>query len=61
MFWEKLAFLKIAAKLSAFEAIDSLDAVKCFPEIHGDQQIKLMLNEFIGKLETLKIQNHTQS
>ena len=53
MFWEKLVFLKIAAKLTAFEAIDSLDVVKCFPEIHGDQQMNVMLNKLIGKLETL--------
>ena len=46
-------FLKIAAKLTAFEAIDSLDVVKCFPEIHGDQQMNVMLNKLIGKLETL--------
>ena len=48
-------FLKIAAKLTAFEAIDSLDVVKCFPEILGDQQMNVMLNKLIGKLETLTL------
>ena len=45
--------------MKASEALDSLDVVKCFAEIHGDKQINAMLNELIGKLETL--QNATKS
>ena len=48
-------------KMTASEALDSLDAVKCFTEIHGDKQMTVMLNELIGKVETLKLQNVRQS
>ena len=40
--------------MKASEALDSLDVAKCFAEIHGDKQINAMLNELIGKLETLQ-------
>ena len=45
----------------ASEALDSLDTVQCFGEIHGDKQINVMLNELIGKAETIKLQNVRQS
>ena len=48
-------------KVTASEALDSLDAVKCFAKIHGDKQMNVMLNELIGKVETLKLQNVRQS
>ena len=48
-------------KVTASEALDSLDAVKCFTKIHGDKQMNVMLNELIGKVETLKLQNVRQS
>ena len=48
-------------KVTASEAFDSLDAVKSFAEIHGDKQMNVMLNELIGKVETLKLQNLIQS
>ena len=35
--------------------------VKCFVETHGDKQINVMLDELIGKVETLKLQNVGQS
>ena len=35
--------------------------VKCFAEIHEDKQMNVMLNEFTGKMETLKLQNVRQS
>ena len=47
-------------KVTASEALDSLDAVMCFAEIHRDKQVKVMLNELIGKVETLKLQNVTK-
>ena len=47
--------------VTASEALDSLDAVKCFAESHGDKQMNVMLNELIGKVETLKLQNVRQS
>ena len=47
-------------KVTASEVLDSLDAVKCFPEIHGDKQINVMLNELIRKLGTIKLQNVRQ-
>ena len=48
---------KDARKATAFKALDSLDAVQCFAEIQGDKQTHVMLNELIGKVETLKLQN----
>ena len=36
-------------------------AVTCFAKIHGDKQMNVMLNELIGKLETLKLQKIRQS
>ena len=47
--------------MTAFEVLDSLDAVKYFAEIHGDKQVIVILNELIGKVETLKLQNARQS
>ena len=43
--------------MTAFEAFGSLDTVKCFADIHGDKQMNVMLSEWIGKVETLKLQN----
>ena len=40
--------------MTASEAFDSLLAVKCFDEIHGDKQINVILNESIGKVEIFK-------
>ena len=48
-------------KVTTSEALDSQDAVKCFTEIHGDKQMNVILNELIGKVETLKLQNVRQS
>ena len=42
-------------KVTASEVLDSLDAVKCFTEIHRDKQMSVMLNELIGEEETLKL------
>ena len=47
-------------KVTASEVLVSLDAVKYFPEIHGDKQINVMLNELIRKLGTIKLQNVRQ-
>ena len=44
-------------KVTASEALDNLDDVKCFTENHGDKQMNLMLNELIEKVETIKLQN----
>ena len=41
--------------MTASEAIDSLDAVQSFAEIHGDKQMNVILNALIGKVETLKV------
>ena len=48
-------------KVTASETLNSLDAAKCFAEIHRDKQINVMLNALIGKLETPKLQNVRQS
>ena len=48
-------------KVTVSEILDSLDAVKCFTEIHGDKQMNVMLIELIGKMKTLKLQNFRQS
>ena len=50
-------------KVTASEVLDSLDAVKCFAEIHRDRdkQMNVMLYELIGKVETPKLQNVRQS
>ena len=48
-------------KVTASDALDSLDVVKCFAESHGDKQMNVMLNELIGKVEKPKLQNVRQS
>ena len=48
-------------KMKASETLYSLDAAKCFAEIDGDKQMNVMLNELIGKVETLKLQYVRQS
>ena len=47
--------------MTASEDLDSLDVVKCFVEIHGDKQMSLILNELLGKVGKLKLQNVRQS
>ena len=44
-------------KVTASEALDSLVTVNCFDEIHGDQQMNVMLNKLI---EPAKLQNARQ-
>ena len=44
-------------KVTASEALDSLVTVNCFDEIHGDQQMNVMLNKLI---EPVKLQNARQ-
>ena len=53
-------FYKQVRKMTASEVLDSLDAVKCFPGIHGDKQTNVMVNELIRKLGTIKLQNVRQ-
>ena len=48
-------------KMKASKTLDSLDAMKCFSKTHGDKQMDVMLNELLGKVETLKLQNARQS
>ena len=48
-------------KMTGSETLDSQYAVKCFAKIHGDKQMNVMLNELIGKVETLKLQKIRQS
>ena len=48
-------------KVTTSETLDSLHAVKCFTEIHGDKQMNVMLIELIVKMKTLKLQNFRQS
>ena len=52
---------KDVREVTASEALDSLDAVKCFAEIYGDKQKDVMLNELIGKVEKPKLQDVRQS
>ena len=54
----KLLIMSKMLKVTASEALDSLDTVKYFAKIHGDKQMNVMLNELIGKVETLKIQKN---
>ena len=42
-------------KVAASKALDSLDVVMCFTEIHGGKQKSVMVNKLIGKVETLKL------
>ena len=49
------------SKMTASEALDSLNVVKCFAEIHGDKQMNVMLNELTGKVEILKLHNFRRS
>ena len=44
-------------KVTTSETLDSLHAVKCFTEIHGDKQMNVMLIELIRKMKTLKLQS----
>ena len=46
--------------MTGCEAFDSLDAVKRFAEMYGDTQINVMLNELMGKVKTLKLENVRQ-
>ena len=46
--------------MTGCEALDSLDAVKRFAEMYGDTQINVMLNELMGKVKTLKLENVRQ-
>ena len=41
--------------------LDSLDAVKCFAEIHGDKERNVMLKKLIVNVETFKLQNDRQN
>ena len=47
--------------MTGCEALDSLDTVKRFAEMYGDTQINVMLNELMGKVKTLKLENVRQS
>ena len=46
--------------MTASETLDSLDAVKYFAVVGRGKQINVMLNELIGEVETLKLQNLRQ-
>ena len=48
-------------KVTASKALNILNVVKCFAEIHGDKKMNVMLNELIRKVGTLKLQNVRQS
>ena len=48
-------------KMTASEALDSLNAVKCFAEIHADKQMNVMLNQLTEKVEIFKLQNVRRS
>ena len=48
-------------KMTASKTLDSLDAMRCFAKSHGDKQMDVMLNELLGKVETLKLQNARQN
>ena len=48
-------------KVTASKALDSLDTVNCFTEIHGEKHTSIMLNESIAKVETIKLENVRQS
>ena len=48
-------------KVTASNALESLEIVNCFTEIHGEKQTSTMLNESIAKVKTIKLQNVTQS
>ena len=52
---------QIVRKITASEALDSLNVVKCFDEIHGDKKMNVMLNKLTGKVGILKLQNVRRS
>ena len=39
----------------AYEALDSLNDVKCFAEINEEKQMNVTLNELIGKKENTQV------
>ena len=52
---KKIANDQDVRKVTVSKALDSLDVVKCFTEIHGGKQKSVMVNKLIGKVETLKL------
>ena len=43
------------------EALDSLDRVKNCIEVHGDNEMNMMLNDLIGRVEKLKLKTLRQT
>ena len=41
--------------LTVSEALESLDRVKNCIEVHGDNEVNMMLNDLIGRVEKLKL------
>ena len=50
---------KITLTLS--EALESLDGVKNCIEVHGDNEMNMMLNDLIGRVEKLKLKTLRQT
>ena len=44
-------------KMTASEALDSLDTLKSFVDFCGDNQMNTLLNNLKGKVRALKLQN----
>ena len=46
--------------VTSSEALQCLDEVKRYAEVHGDVLLNNMLNELIGKMESIKLKNLRQ-
>ena len=46
--------------VTSSEALQCLDGVKRYAEVHGDVLLNNMLNELIGKMESIKLKNLKQ-
>ena len=47
--------------LTVSEALESLDGVKNCIEVHGDNEMNMMLNDLIGRVEKLKLKTLRQT
>ena len=47
--------------LTVSEALENLDGVKTCIEVHGDNEMNMMLNDLIGRVEKLKLKTLRQT
>ena len=55
MHFSILTSVHLSSFSMAYEALDSLNDVKCFAEINEEKQMNVTLNELIGKKENTQV------